>query len=179
MNEHAPGWYEHEGERRYWDGSQWTHSSSASAAATPPQPTPMPPTPPVASQVVPYSPPPAYGAGAPPFGAAPPPYGSAQPPYGAGQPPYPGGVPVARKEPAIALLISFLIPGVGSMMNGDVGAGVGFLGLYIFGIVMIVCLGWILVGLIGIPLMLVAWGWGMFHAYQGAVDFNRRAGYQN
>lgn len=163
MNEHAPGWYEHQGERRYWDGSQWTHSASTPAApATPP---PLPP-PPVPGQVVPYTPPPTYGAGAPPFGAA-------QSPFGA--------IPVARKEPAIALLISFLIPGVGSMMNGDVSPGVGFLGLYIFGVVMIVCLGWFFgLGLIiGLPLMLVAWGWGMYHAYQGAVDFNRRAGYQN
>ncbi|WP_157074953.1 hypothetical protein [Janibacter limosus] len=159
MNEHAPGWYEHEGERRYWDGSQWTHSSSTPAASTPPPPlaTP-PPTPPVTSQVVPYAPPPMYGSG---------------------QPPYPGGIPVARKEPAIALVVSFLIPGVGSMMNGDVGAGVGFLGLYIFGLVLVICLGWILIGFIGLPIMLVAWGWSMYHAYQGAVDFNRRAGYQN
>ena len=42
-----------------------------------------------------------------------------------------------------------------------------------------ICLGWILVGFIGLPLMLVAWGWGMYHAYQGAVDFNRRNGYAN
>lgn len=160
MNEHAPGWYEHQGERRYWDGSQWTHAASTPAApATPPPPTPQPP-----GQVVPYTPPPTYGAGAPPFGAAPAPFGS---------------IPVARKEPAIALLISFFIPGVGSMMNGDVGAGVGFLSLYIFGLVLVVCLGWLIVGLIGVPMMLVAWGWSMFHAYQGAVDFNRRAGYQN
>ena len=27
MTEHKPGWYEHEGERRYWDGTQWTHLS--------------------------------------------------------------------------------------------------------------------------------------------------------
>lgn len=176
MNEHAPGWYEHDGERRYWDGYQWTHSSSAPpASATPPPP----PTPAVPSQVVPYAPPPVHGAGAPPFGAAQPAFGAAQSPFGSPQPPYPGGLPTARKEPAIALLISFLIPGVGSMMNGDVGAGVGFLGLYIFGLLLVICLGWIIIGFIGLPMMLVAWGWGMYHAYQGAVDFNRRAGYQN
>ncbi|KRE38368.1 hypothetical protein ASG73_05300 [Janibacter sp. Soil728] len=135
---------------------------------------------------MPYAPTPVHGAGAPPFGAAQPPFGAAQPPFGAAQPPfgspqppYPGGLPAARKEPAIALLISFLIPGVGSMMNGDVGAGAGFLGLYIFGLVLVICLGWIIIGFIGLPMMLVAWGWGMYHAYQGAVDFNRRAGYQN
>lgn len=170
MSEHAPGWYEHEGERRYWDGTQWTHASSKPATPPPPSPTASQPVP---NQVVPYAPPPTYGAGAPPFATS--------SPYPGSPPPYPGALPVARKEPAIALVVSFLIPGVGSMMNGDVGAGVGFLGLYIFGIVMIVCLGWFfgLGLLIGVPLMLVAWGWGMYHAYQGAVDFNRRAGYQN
>lgn len=171
MNEHAPGWYEHDGERRYWDGSQWTHSTSASPTTS----TPQPPSP---SQVVPYSAPGQGNPGPPPYGASVPPYGAVPPPYGAAAPPF-GGIPVARKEPAIALLISLFFPGVGSMMNGDVGAGVGFLGLYIFGLVLVVCLGWILIGLIGIPLMLLACGWSMYHAYQGAVDFNRRAGYPN
>lgn len=147
MNEHAPGWYEHEGERRYWDGSQWTHATS-----TPPRT--YAPTPPlVTGQVVPYS--------------------GESPPYTP-----PPAVPLARKEPAIALLVSFFIPGVGSMMNGDVGAGVGFLLLYGFGLVLVVCLGWIVIGLIGIPFMLLAWAWSMYHAYQGAIDFNRRAGHQ-
>lgn len=155
MTEHTPGWYEHQGERRYWDGTQWTHSASAPAPAPPaPSPAAAPP-PPTTGQVMPYAPPPAYGA------------------------PHPGAVPVARKEPAIALVVSFLIPGVGSMMNGDVGPGIGFLGLWLFGLVLVICLGWILVGFIGLPLMLVAWGWGMYHAYQGAVDFNRRNGYAN
>ncbi|CAM4078539.1 hypothetical protein [Janibacter anophelis] len=120
---------------------------------------------------MPYAPPPTYGAGAPPFATS--------SPYPGSPPPYPGALPVARKEPAIALVVSFLVPGVGSMMNGDVGAGVGFLGLYVFGLVLVLCLGWLIVGFIGLPMMLVAWGWRMYHAYQGAVDFNRRAGYQN
>lgn len=139
MNEHAPGWYEHDGERRYWDGAQWTH-----ATTTPPAGFPAPPP----QQLVPY------GVAGAPFAP-----------------------PVPRKDPAIALLVSFLVPGVGSMMNGDVGAGIGFLMLYIFGIVFFVCLGWALIGFLGLPLMLLAWGWGMWHAYQGAVDANRRAGY--
>lgn len=138
MNEHAPGWYEHDGERRYWDGTQWTHATTTPPAGFPPPP----------QQLVPYG---VTGA--------------------------PFAPPVPRKDPAIALLVSFLVPGVGSMMNGDVGAGIGFLMLYIFGIVFFVCLGWALIGFLGLPLMLLAWGWGMWHAYQGAVDANRRAGY--
>ena len=90
-----------------------------------------------------------------------------------------GAMPAPRKDPAISLILSLFIPGVGSMVNGDVGAGVGFLGLYIFGLVLVICLGWILIGFIGLPLMVVAWGWGMYHAYQGAVELNRRNGYQS
>lgn len=160
MNEHAPGWYEHAGERRYWDGSRWTHSTSMPSA---------PVAPPPGEVVAPYIPP-AQGYGAPAPGYGPPPGG----PYGA---PYPGGPPPARKEPGIALLVSFFIPGVGSMINGDVGAGVGFLGAYGFGLVLIVCLGWLLIGLIGLPLCIGAWIWSMVHAYQGAVGRNRALGY--
>lgn len=139
VNEHAPGWYEHDGERRYWDGAQWTHSTSMPSGGY----------------------------------AAPPPPGVVAP-YGA---PYPGGMPPARKEPGISLLVSFFIPGVGSMINGDVGAGVGFLGAYIFGLVLIGCLGWLIVGLIGLPLCIGVWIWSMVHAYQGAAGRNRAMGY--
>ena len=152
MNEHAPGWYEHEGERRYWDGTQWTHSTSIPS-------TPGAPATPPGTAVSPYTPPPPYGSQyAPPTGG-------------------PGGMPAARKEPALSLLVSFLIPGVGSMINGDVGPGVAFLSMYVVGLLLIVCLGWIIIGFIGLPLCLVAWVWGMVHAYQGAVEHNRAIGF--
>ena len=193
MTEHAPGWYEHDGERRYWDGTRWTHSTSAPPPTSTPSPTsasaspttgaatPASPPPPPSSQVVPYT--------APTHGQAPPP-GAGQAPFGQqsygqqsyAQPPHvgpAGAMPAPRKDPAISLILSLFIPGVGSMVNGDVGAGVGFLGLYIFGLVLVICLGWILIGFIGLPLMVVAWGWGMYHAYQGAVELNRRNGYQS
>ncbi|WP_435198116.1 DUF2510 domain-containing protein [Janibacter sp. GS2] len=143
MNEHAPGWYEHDGERRYWDGSQWTHSTSLpppSSVARVPQ----------SGELAPYAPPPVYGAPA---------------------------LPRARKEPALSLLLSFFIPGVGSMVNGDVGAGVAFLLVYGLGLVLLVCLGWLIVGLIGLPICVGAWAWSMYHAYLGAVNFNRSVGY--
>lgn len=165
MNEHAPGWYEHDGERRYWDGDQWTHSTSLPAT-----PEVSAPPPPPSGAVAPYSPPPAHAY------APPPAYGSAPQggPYGA---PAPGGMMPPRKEPAIAVLISFFVPGVGSMVNGDVGEGIGFLAAYIFGLVLVICLGWAVVGLIGLPISLGIWAWSMFHAYQGAVNHNRAVGY--
>ncbi|WEV78618.1 hypothetical protein O9K63_02130 [Janibacter cremeus] len=150
MNEHAPGWYDHEGERRYWDGQRWTHSTSVPqipAPGTPPHGQ-VPPPPP-------YGQPGAYGSQAPPF----------------------AGMPVARKEPALSLLASFFVPGVGQMINGDTGPGLAFLGAYLGGLVAVICLGWILIGFIGLPIAIGAWIWSMIDAYQGAVRFNQRAGY--
>jgi TM2 domain-containing membrane protein YozV len=80
-----------------------------------------------------------------------------------------GGMAIAPKNPAVSLIVSFLIPGVGSMINGDTGIGVTILVLYI--------LGWVLaVFLIGIPLAIGAWIWGMIDAYQGAQRWNARHG---
>ena len=116
--------------------------------------------------------PPHHGSGepsgyGPPQGYAPPPQAG----YGGPPPGYPAPVYMPpRKDPAIALLVSFFVPGVGSMMNGDVGEGVAFLGVYVFGIVLSACL-------IGLPIMVGAWIWSMIHAYQGAQMYNRALGY--
>lgn len=113
---------------------------------------------PTGNAVSPYAPPPAYG--------------TPQPP-----PMAPMGMPAARKEPGLSLLASFFIPGLGSMINGDAGPGVAFLLVYGLGLALIVCLGWIVIGLVGLPICLGAWVWSMIHAYQGAVDYNRALGY--
>lgn len=76
---------------------------------------------------------------------------------------------VAPKNPAVSLIVSFFIPGVGSMINGDVGTGVAILILYIVG----VALAFVLVG---IPLLIGAWIWGLIDAYQGAQRWNARHG---
>ena len=81
----------------------------------------------------------------------------------------PGAMMVAPKNPAVSLIVSFFIPGVGSMINGDVGTGIAILILYI--------VGWVLlVGLIGIPVAIAAWIWGMVDAYRGAQRWNARHG---
>ena len=81
----------------------------------------------------------------------------------------PGMVVVAPKNPLISLLISFFIPGVGSMINGDTNRGIIILVIYIAGIV-----GSFI--LIGIPVAIGAWIWGMIDAYQGAQRYNARHG---
>jgi TM2 domain-containing membrane protein YozV len=81
----------------------------------------------------------------------------------------PGLMVVAPKNPAVSLIVSFFIPGVGSMINGDVGTGIAILMLYI--------VGWVLaVFLIGIPLAIGAWIWGLVDAYKGAQRWNARHG---
>jgi len=108
-------------------------------------------------------------------------YGQIQP-YGQGgsynQPPYPpqpygqpGPLPyaVAPKSPVLALLVSFFIPGVGSMMNGEAGKGIGILIGYV--------VSWVLTfAIIGIPMLLGFWIWGMIDAYTGAQKWNFRHG---
>lgn len=160
MVEHAPGWYEHDGERRYWDGRRWTHGTSALSAAS--MAYPPPPSDPVSPLTLPYAPPPAPFAGTPP----------SWPTMGPGP-----AVVAPRKEPWLAVLASFLLPGLGSIINGDTGVGATLMITYALSVVFLLCFWIFLIGLIGIPVMLLVWVGGMVHAHQGAVGFNLRAGY--
>ena len=117
-----------------------------------------------------------YGAqpyGASPYGADP--YGNQQygapqyggQPYGAMQPyGYPSA---ARKDPALMLVASLILPGLGTILNGETGKGIGILGGYVVGALLSVVL-------IGLPIMFGFWVWGMYDAYQGAKDHNARHG---
>jgi len=65
---------------------------------------------------------------------------------------------VKRKEPAVALLLSFLLPGVGQIYNGDIGKGIAFMiGFWV--------LVWIGIGI-------VFWIWAMIDAYKSATNIN-------
>ena len=83
-------------------------------------------------------------------------------PYGAVQP----------KNPAISLIVSLFLPGVGSMINGETGKGALILGLYILGVILTLVL-------VGFLIMLGVWIWGMVDAYQGAVRWNAAHGIQS
>jgi len=79
------------------------------------------------------------------------------------------GMTVAPKSPAVSVLLSVFIPGLGSMVNGNVGVGVAILLLNI--------VGWILaLALIGIPLAIGTWIWGLVDAHQSAQRWNREHG---
>jgi TM2 domain-containing membrane protein YozV len=76
---------------------------------------------------------------------------------------------VAPKNPAIGAILSFFIPGLGTMVNGSVGRGVLILALY--------AIGWVLsLLLIGIPLLIGAWIWGLVDGYTSAQRWNRQHG---
>lgn len=76
---------------------------------------------------------------------------------------------VAPKSPGLALLASFFIPGLGSMMNGDAGKGIGILLGYIVSWFLVI----IFIGFIGI---FGFWVWGLVDAYQGARKWNAAHG---
>jgi TM2 domain-containing membrane protein YozV len=77
---------------------------------------------------------------------------------------------VQPKSPALALILSFFIPGVGTLVNGETGKGIGILlGWLVSAFLTVFCL----VGLVAaIPL----WIWGMVDAYTGAQNWNRERG---
>jgi TM2 domain-containing membrane protein YozV len=78
-------------------------------------------------------------------------------------------VMVAPKSPAVSVLLSIFIPGLGSMVNGNARTGVTILILNI--------IGWMLaIVLIGIPLALGSWVWGLVDAHQSAQRWNRAHG---
>lgn len=100
--------------------------------------------------------------------------GAGQPTYGQptyGQPQYtnPYGPRVEAKQPALMLLASFFIPGLGTILNGETGKGIGIMVGYFVSIPLVLIL-------IGFPMMIGFWIWGMVDAYQGAQNWNRRHG---
>ena len=82
--------------------------------------------------------------------------------------PYPPMM-VAPKSPGIAVLASFFIPGLGSMISGRGGMGALILCLYV--------LSWILtLVIIGFFGVLGCWIWGMVQGHADAVAWNRSHG---
>ncbi len=91
------------------------------------------------------------------------------PPFPAQPGPSPVPMTVAPKNPGIALVASFFIPGLGSLMNGSAGKGIGIFAGYV--------VGWMFsFVLIGLPFLFGFWIWGMVDAYNGARSWNARHG---
>jgi TM2 domain-containing membrane protein YozV len=143
MSQNAPaGWYpQQDGTERWWDGQSWTAHL---------RPLPGPPTLPMPTASH-------YGHEATPM------------PHTAWAAAPMGYTAVAPKNPGVSMIASFFIPGLGSMLNGDVGKGVGILLGYFFCIILFFLI---------VPLLVAVglWVWGMVDAYQGAQQWNRRHG---
>jgi TM2 domain-containing membrane protein YozV len=76
---------------------------------------------------------------------------------------------IAPKNPALGVILSFFIPGLGSMVNGSVGRGVGILVGYF--------VAWLFTFvLIGIPFVIGFWIWGLVDGYQSAQRWNQAHG---
>jgi TM2 domain-containing membrane protein YozV len=76
---------------------------------------------------------------------------------------------VAPKSPALSVLASFFLPGLGSMINGDVAKGIGILIGYLISCVLVI----VLIGIVGV---FGFWVWGMVDAAAGARRWNARHG---
>jgi TM2 domain-containing membrane protein YozV len=147
------GWYpdpDRHSEFRFFDVEHWTDQRTTSQQYPPrPTPTPRPPEP---SNV-----------------GTDPAIGQSMRPSYTYPNPYPAAPFVAPKNPAVSLLISFFVPGVGSMVNGDAGIGVAILIGYLVSLFLML----VLVGFLTAPAF---WIWGLVDAYTGAQRWNARHG---
>jgi TM2 domain-containing membrane protein YozV len=66
-----------------------------------------------------------------------------------------------RKSSGIAAVLSFFVPGLGQIYNGQIGRGILFIFIYFI----LILLSFVL---IGIPFLLFFWMYGMYDAYRTA-----------
>lgn len=88
----------------------------------------------------------------------------------------PQGQQVAPKNPPVMALISFFVPGVGTVLNGNVALGIIMLISYVgawtlSGLLWIFFLGWLIW-----PFMLGIVVWAMVDSYKGAQRWNAMHG---
>lgn len=160
MSRPAPaGWYRApDGSERYWTGDSWSDQFTAPAT----HPNRLDPI-----QDSAYAAPLAQPFGQQPYGQQG--YAPGQPVYAApARPPGPYGFPqlsVMPKSPAGALIASFFIPGLGQLINGEVGKAIAMFVLYALSWVLLL----VVVGLFGI---VGIWIWSMIDAYSTAQRWN-------
>ena len=80
-----------------------------------------------------------------------------------------GSMSAAPKSPGLALVASFFIPGLGSLVNGRIASGIAIFAMYCisFGLMVVA------VGFITAP---AVWVVGMWDAYTSAKEWNARHG---
>jgi len=71
-----------------------------------------------------------------------------------------------EKNPGLAAVLSFFVPGLGQIYNGRIFDGIGLLVFYAISILLIFVYG---IGLLTTPLL---WLYGIYNAYNGAIKIN-------
>ncbi len=92
---------------------------------------------------------------------------------GAGSPP---ALVVSPKSVGLAVIASFFLPGLGSIINGQGGKGAVILVSYLVLQFLFWLTIWFLLGLIFLPFILGLWVWGMYDGYEGARRWNASHG---
>jgi TM2 domain-containing membrane protein YozV len=73
--------------------------------------------------------------------------------------------PAASRNPAASLFASLILPGLGTIINGETGKGIMILVVWIT--------AWILVlSTVGLIIVPVVWIYGMYDAFMGARRYN-------
>lgn len=104
---------------------------------------------------------------------------SAVPPLQARQPeispdqPQTEEITYVHKSPAIATLLSFFVPGLGQLYNGQMGKGIGMIILAAI-LILVVPMIFYGMGTFGLVLYIFLWLFGMYDAYKIAKSINAR-----
>ena len=80
----------------------------------------------------------------------------------------PAAAVMQKKSAGVAVILSFFLPGLGQIYNGQIGKGIGMIILSV--------IFWLLSSiLIGIPFYIILWVYGMYNAYSTANKINAGA----
>ena len=135
-----PGWYaQPDGTERFWTGSLWSDQVRPRQS----------------SAVMPQQPAPIVGPPTPQLAYT--------------QQGYVAVTQVAPKSPGLALLGSFFFPGLGQLINGQVGKGIAMFAAYLISLALL----FVLIGFVLAPAI---WIWSMVDGYTGARQWNARHG---
>lgn len=84
-----------------------------------------------------------------------------------------GTVPGKHKEPILSLVLSFFIPGLGQVYNGQLVKGIVIFALYVFLWIVSGALMFVLIGFCTMVLPLLLWLYAIYDAYSVAGKINR------
>src|SRR5207302_4389151 len=84
----------------------------------------------------------------------------------------PPAMVISPKSLGLAVIASFFLPGLGSIINGEGGKGAAMLVGWVVLQFLFWLTIWFLVGLIFLPFLLGLWIWGMYDGYEGARKWN-------